>query len=148
VAFGGPSLVEPFRDCLDSEFGDVGRVLAHGGEVDEGQLGQAAVVVADDGYVAGHVDASAQEGAEHAVGAAVVAGDDGGREGGAGQHVPGGLGPGFLGVVAGKDVDIPGQSVPAHGVTVAASALGGAGHGAAVHVRDGLVPEPGQMVDS
>ena len=51
VAFGGPSLVEPFRDCLDSEFGDVGRVLAHGGEVDEGQLPRSIPRLDKDGLV-------------------------------------------------------------------------------------------------
>ena len=81
------------------------------------------------------------------MGAAVVAGDDRGGKLITGKELPGSLGPGLLGVVTGEDLDAPGQPVAAHGGPVATPALVGAWHGAAVHVRDGPMAKPGQVVD-
>jgi hypothetical protein len=57
-------------------FGHQRGVLADGSEVDKGQAGDVAVVVAHDGQAAGNVDPGPDEGVEQAVGAAVVGRED------------------------------------------------------------------------
>jgi hypothetical protein len=56
-------------------FGQAAGVLADGGQVDVGQVGEVAVVVPDE---VGYPDAGASEGVEQADRAAVVAGEYGG----------------------------------------------------------------------
>jgi hypothetical protein len=75
---GGSAAVEPFGSGLDGELGHPGNVLAVGGEVDEGQVGEAAVVVPDHRYVGGYLDFHSDEGVDQAQGAPIIAGDDSG----------------------------------------------------------------------
>jgi hypothetical protein len=106
VPGGGSSLVQPLGGGFDGELGHLGCVLPDHGEVDEGEPGDAAVVVADHRDVVWDVQAGAAEGGDDAVGATVVGGED--RAGwlvGL-QQRPGCLGAGLLGVVAGKDADV------------------------------------------
>lgn len=51
-------------------------VLASGGEIDMGESGELAVVVADNGHPSGDVDAGAAQGVEDAHGEAVVVGHE------------------------------------------------------------------------
>ena len=100
-------MVETLDDGLDGLFGHQRGVLADGGEIDEGQPGNLAVVVADYRYITGNVDAGPGEGVEDAVGAPVICRDDerpargtkhsdgpvqGGGLGHCARHVPGPFG--------------------------------------------------------
>ena len=71
-----PVLVEPFHDRPHRLFGLLARFLADGGQVDVGEPGQHAVVVAGHRDVAGHIDAGAQQLIEQSDGALIVAGAD------------------------------------------------------------------------
>src|SRR5262249_45663201 len=138
--------VEALDDGLDGMFGHQCGVLADGGEIDEGQPGDVAVVVAHDGYIAGDVDVRTDEGVEDAMGASVV-----GRENGRGQLpvTQGGAagdGAGFFGVVPRENPFLMLKAVPSHGPPVSAAALGGCGLVAAVDVDDAAVAEVGQVV--
>src|ERR1700729_2533703 len=136
--------VQAGQGADDGQVGQAGDVLADAGEVDVGQPGQVTVVEADHGDLARDGDASAEEHVQHAGGALVVEGQNGGRPGLGGQQGAGGRGAVLLAQAAGQD---PGaQAVAAHGGAVAAPPVGAAGGPAAVDVNDVAVAEADQMV--
>jgi Sugar (and other) transporter len=73
-------MIEALDDGLDGSFGHQRSVLADGGEIDEGQPGDFAVVIADYRYITGNVYPGPGEGVEDAVGAPVIGREDGGRQ--------------------------------------------------------------------
>lgn len=139
-------MVEALDDGLDGLFGHQRGVLADGSEIDEGQPGNLAVVVADYRYITGNVDAGPGEGVEDAVGAPVICREDGGRQLFFVEDVAAGGRTGLLGVVAGENPDLAGEAVPQHGLPVSTTALSGCGQVAAVDVHDAAVAETDQVV--
>jgi NADH dehydrogenase len=131
----------------DGERADPLGVLRDGGQVDVGQPGEAAVVVADDADVARHDHAGAVQDVEHARGAAAVEDGDGGRPRVGGEERACGRGAVVLREPAGQDADRALEAVAAHRVAVPPAAVGGAGRTAAVDVRDAAVAEGDEVVD-
>ena len=140
-------MVEALDDGLDGVFGHQGGVLADGGEIDEGQPGDLAIVVARDRYIAGNLDAGTDEGVEDAMGASVICREDGGGQLFVVEDVTGGGCAGLLlGVVARENPYLVLEAVSSHGAPVSASALSGGGLAAAVDVHDAAVAEARQVV--
>ena len=73
-------MVEALDDGLDGMFGHLCGVLPDGGEIDEGQAGDFAIVVTHDRYVAGNVEVGTGQGIEDAMGAPVIRREDGGGQ--------------------------------------------------------------------
>src|SRR5215211_1005641 len=141
--------VEPVDRAADGQGGHPLGVLGDGGEVDVGEAGQAAVVVADHADVAGHGEAGAVQHVEGAGGAAVVEHRDGGGSlpGGDVEEGAGGGGAVVFGEPAGQDAGPGVEAVPAHRLTVAAAAVGGAGGAATVDVGDATVTDVDEVVN-
>jgi hypothetical protein len=114
VGHGRP--VEAVDRAGDGQGGHLLGVLGDGGEVDVGEAGQAAVVVADHADVVGHGEAGAVQHVEDAGGAAVVEHGHGGRSPARGrvQEGAGGGGAVVLGGPAMEDAGLGVEAVPAH----------------------------------
>jgi hypothetical protein len=119
-------VVEALDDGLDGVFGHQCGGLAGGGEIDERQPGDLAIVIARDRYIAGNIDAGTDEGVEGAMSASVICREDGRGQLFVVEDVTGGGCAGFFGVVAWENPYLVLETVSSHGAPVSASALSGA----------------------
>src|SRR6188472_196736 len=116
-------MVKPFHGRLDGRRRHHRGILSNGSEVHEGQTGDAAVVVADDGHVVWHLHTSTYQVVEHPQSALVVRGNDSSGQGPRGEDLLGCASACHLCVLASKHLRELTQVVSPHRVSVTASSL-------------------------
>src|SRR5882757_1569615 len=143
LAVGDRFALEPGNRAVDGERGQVGGVLADGGQPQVGQPRHLAVVVADHRDVVRNGDSRPDEHIEQPDSAAVVVGQH--RRGRRVGEPASGRGAVLFGWPTGDDPLR--QATAAHGGPVAVAAIGRARPAGAVHVDDLAVTQLGEVVD-